>query len=253
MNGTIEGTAYQTTVISPSGLETSKETRQPKTHHKGSKSGPVIPVPVDADVANRGAGVEKSGPSRLPSRSMQPPAEEKTSTDLQPLDGSNHALDLETTARAASHQSKPSQESVTSGKSVVSQDVSHKSPDSIEGRVHNNSITHMPTHGLLAHSRLTSAESQRQRTWETCKNARRDGRAYGKQYRHRLYVECGCQRCARASRSVWVSNFMPNLDKKRTIQLLNKFFSQWGNVEYCELKSAEKGYPYAIVQCVPSF
>lgn len=254
MNGTIKGPAYQATVISPFEPETpkeTKETRQPKKHHKGSKSGPVVPVPVDIEVANRGAGVEKSGPSRLPSRSMQPLAVEKTSENPQPPDVSNHAIDLDTTACATSQQSGPSRESGPSGKSTVAQDVSHKTPDPIEGPVHNNNnINNAPAHGLLAHSRLMSAGSQRQRAWEPCKNASKNGRAYGKQCMQRSFVECGCQRCTRASRSVWVSNFMPGLDKKRTTQLLTKFFRQWGNVEYCDLKSSEKGYPYAIIQYV---
>ncbi|KAK4232254.1 hypothetical protein QBC38DRAFT_90796 [Podospora fimiseda] len=199
-----------------------EEKMAPKIHHKATMSGPVVPIMVDPELANRRDGVEESGPSRLPSRPMESVAEESVSSESQTPDV-EHAPQVNTVQVPTFNYNMPS--------------------GGFDFTFNNN----MPN----GEFELTSRLSQRHRRLSSCLNSFTHPFSGLPMINRGPYKECPCTRCTQASRTVYVKNFdlENNKSSNERRDALTSYFSQWGEVEYTTLTVTQSNRGmYAMVR-----
>ncbi|KAK4102967.1 hypothetical protein N658DRAFT_558030 [Parathielavia hyrcaniae] len=196
--------------------------------HHASRSGPVSPIPARRSSARRAAGVENSGPSRLPSRSQQA-VEPATGVPETQATVRDEASGLATQQPSAPHDT-----------------FNHGSPNGFPV-ARNGNQQPSATRNNFTQPRPTGSQFTRNVTSASpCRNMH---------VRHGLmasYQVCPCLRCMQSSRSVHVF-VIPNGEAGAgtgTTQItasLIRYFSQWGYVENCVLKHTAAGRRYAYV------
>ncbi|KAK4192492.1 hypothetical protein QBC35DRAFT_459212 [Podospora australis] len=267
------GWAHAKNLRQSSGSDASTAGKETKKHHAHSKSGPAPLIMVDTEVAVRGAGVEKSGPSRLPSRSQQDvtPATLLPDTSHTVPSMTNNAVSSEIdktisakTKNAASPEVKNtvSPETNNVAPPTTTKAVPPKLEKTLETEkavsskakttVSLNSTTTTPPKAkhtpspkvqsdlspkdriMQAVGLLVGEGTQKNRPDASCKNPSAFQRSYNKDL---SFVPCDCQRCLKASRSVYLKTRSGN--DSYTRKNLIKFFQQWGPVEECSFKPAK--------------
>ncbi|KAL2023578.1 hypothetical protein VTK56DRAFT_2186 [Thermocarpiscus australiensis] len=183
----------------PSSSGESAASGQTRKGHQHSKSSPVL---AHHALAGRRAGVEDSGPSRLPHRFKS----------LPPV------------LNNAPRTQEPMQRGFTANS-------------------HNPALRQSSYHGNSGQQLVAGKRPGMRSGSQNCKNNNKSASPY------ETYEACDCMRCTHTSRSAVVQN-LPAQDGtgRDRERILTEYFSRWGHVENCQLKTAKAGSQYAVIR-----